>query len=72
MAFVQALGTQFRLENQAFYFSGANNYYFGYKSNFMVDAVLDAAQSLGLKVIRTCGFWIWVRSTVLCLRSDIL
>ena len=56
MAFVQALGTQFRLENQAFYFSGANNYYLGYKSNFMVDAVLDAAQFLGLKVIRTWGF----------------
>lgn len=56
MAFVQSRGTQFTLEDRPFYFTGTNNYYLPYKSNFMVDAVLDAAQALGLKVIRTWGF----------------
>jgi len=56
MPFVQALGTQFVLDNQPFYFAGANNYYLSYKSNFVVDAVLDAALAIGLKVIRTWAF----------------
>src|SRR5690242_15408759 len=56
MAFVRTLGTQFRLDDRAFYFAGANNYYLAYKSNFMVDALLDSALALGLNVIRTWGF----------------
>ena len=56
MAFVQARSTQFTLSDQPFYVAGTNNYYLPYKSNLMVNAVLDAAQGLGLKVIRTWGF----------------
>ncbi len=54
--FVATSGTHFTLGNLPFYFSGANNYYLGYKPKSMVDAVLDRAVSLGLKVIRTWGF----------------
>ncbi len=56
MAFVEADATRFTLANQPFYFAGSNTYYLIYKSKFMVDAVLDGAKSLGLRVIRTWGF----------------
>ena len=54
--FVAAQGAQFTLNGKPFYFSGANNYYLGHKPKSMVDAVLDRAVALGLRVIRTWGF----------------
>jgi mannan endo-1,4-beta-mannosidase len=54
--FVQTRGQQFVLGGQPFYFAGSNTYYLTYSSNLMVDALMDATQSLGLKVIRTWAF----------------
>lgn len=56
MAFIQASATQFTLNGSPFYFAGSNTYYLTYKSKFMVDAVLDSAKALGLRLIRTWGF----------------
>ncbi len=56
MAFIQQRGTQFTNGDDAFYFAGANVYYLIYKSKLMVDSVLDAAQAMGLGVVRTWGF----------------
>jgi mannan endo-1,4-beta-mannosidase len=56
MAFIESRGTQFTLGGKSFYFAGSNTYYLTYKSQFMVDSALDAAKSLGLRVIRTWGF----------------
>ena len=55
-AFVGTSGPNFVLNGQSFYFSGANNYYLIYKSNFMVDNVLTNAVAMNLKVIRAWGF----------------
>jgi mannan endo-1,4-beta-mannosidase len=56
MAFIRTRGTQFTLLGESFYFAGSNTYYLPHKSKFMVDAVLDDAKSLGLRVMRTWGF----------------
>ena len=56
MAFVQARGTHFTLDGASFYFAGCNTYYLMYKSQGMVDAVLDSAQELGLRAVRTWAF----------------
>ncbi len=49
-------GAHFTLNDQPFYFAGANNYYLIYKSEFMINSVLDAALAMGLKVVRTWAF----------------
>ena len=54
--FVGTGGANFLLNGQTFYFSGANNYYLIYESNFMVDNVLTNAVAMNLKVIRAWGF----------------
>ncbi len=54
--FVQASGTEFEINGNPFYFAGANNYYLFYKPLSNVQEVMDDADSLGLKVIRTWGF----------------
>jgi mannan endo-1,4-beta-mannosidase len=56
MAFIQQSGTHFINGADSFYFAGANVYYLIYKSTLMVDSVLDAAQAMGLRVVRTWGF----------------
>ena len=56
MPIIQARGTQFTNGDEAYSFAGANTYYLIYKSKFMVDAALDAAQAIGLRVIRTWAF----------------
>lgn len=53
--FVQARGTHLTLAGKTYEFAGTNNYYLGYKSAAMVDAVLDDAASAGFDVIRTWG-----------------
>lgn len=54
--FVLACGTQFTLGGEPFYLAGANCYYLPYRSDRMMDAVFDRAQTIGLKVIRTWAF----------------
>lgn len=45
----------FELSGKPFCFAGSNNYYAIYKPRPMVDAALDAARALGLKVLRVWG-----------------
>lgn len=54
--FVSAKAGKLWLDGKPFEFAGANNYYLGYKSSGMVDAVLDDATEAGLDVVRTWGF----------------
>ncbi|MDQ6665930.1 MAG: cellulase family glycosylhydrolase [Acidobacteriota bacterium] len=54
--FVATNGVQFTLDDEPFRFAGANNYYLGYRSKAMADAVLDRAAAMQLQVIRTWGF----------------
>lgn len=54
--FAGVSGTHFTLNDQPFYFAGANNYYLIYKSEYMINSVLDLALAMGLKVIRTWAF----------------
>ncbi|WP_395245306.1 cellulase family glycosylhydrolase [Agromyces sp. MMS24-K17] len=54
--FVTAQGGQLKLGGKPYEFAGTNNYYLGYKSDAMVDAVLDDAAQAGFDVIRTWGF----------------
>jgi uncharacterized protein (TIGR03437 family) len=54
--FADVNGTHFTLNDQPFYFAGANNYYLIYKSEFMINSVLDMALAMGLKVLRTWAF----------------
>ncbi len=46
----------FALEGKPFCFSGTNNYYLSYKPRPMVDALLESAAAMELKVVRTWGF----------------
>jgi len=55
-SFVTAKGSSLRLDSKTFEFAGTNNYYLGYKSEAMVDAVLDDADEAGFDVVRTWGF----------------
>ncbi len=43
-------------QGKPFCFSGANNYYLGYKDKAMVDDVFKQAKAMGLKVVRTWAF----------------
>jgi mannan endo-1,4-beta-mannosidase len=49
-------GAVFLLNGAPFCFAGTNNYYLIYKSRKMVDDVLEATKSMGLKVIRIWGY----------------
>lgn len=53
---VEARGTQLFSGGQPFYFVGANNYYLFYKSQAMVDEVLEDAARMGMSVMRTWAF----------------
>ena len=54
--FAGVSGTHFTLNDLPFYLTGANNYYLIYKSEFMINSVLDMALAMGLKVVRTWAF----------------
>lgn len=54
--FVTRQGDKLMLNGKEFRFSGTNNYYFHYRSNAMIDDVMDNASKMGLKVIRCWGF----------------
>jgi mannan endo-1,4-beta-mannosidase len=54
-AFVKRDGPILRLNGRPFRFAGANNYYLMYKSQPMVDNLLDAAAANHLNVIRMWG-----------------
>ncbi|MEU1972707.1 cellulase family glycosylhydrolase [Microbacterium sp. NPDC019599] len=53
--FIKAKGSQLQLAGKTYEFAGTNNYYLGYKSPAMVDAVLDDAKAAGFDAIRTWG-----------------
>ena len=53
--FVTTNGTQFMLDGSTFYYAGTNNYYLNFKPKESVDAVLEDAAEMGLKVVRTWG-----------------
>ncbi|MCI0396853.1 MAG: cellulase family glycosylhydrolase [Chloroflexi bacterium] len=54
--FVKRSGAELRLHGRVFRFAGTNNYYLMYKSQFMVDDVLETAAANGFTVLRTWGF----------------
>ncbi len=54
--FVGTSGPNLVLNGRSFFFSGANNYYLIYESDFMVNNVLTNAVAMNLKVIRAWGF----------------
>ena len=53
--FVKQTGPELRLHGRLFRFAGSNNYYLMYKSQFMVDDVLNAAAAQGFRVMRVWG-----------------
>ena len=53
--FVKQAGPELRLHGRVFRFAGSNNYYLLYKSQFMVDEVLNAAAAQGFRVMRVWG-----------------
>lgn len=53
--FVKQAGPELRLHGKPFRFAGSNNYYLMYKSQFMVDDVLNAAAAQGFRVMRIWG-----------------
>lgn len=54
--FVYTDRTQFMLNGKPFYYAGTNNYYINFKHKADVDNLMQDAQNMGLKVIRTWGF----------------
>jgi mannan endo-1,4-beta-mannosidase len=54
--FVQKTEQGLTLGERTFFFSGANQYYFFYKNQQMIDDVLEDAKALGLNTIRTWAF----------------
>jgi mannan endo-1,4-beta-mannosidase len=54
--FVTRQDDKLMLNGKEFRFSGSNNYYFHYRSNKMIDDVMDNASNMGLKVMRCWGF----------------
>ncbi|WP_019552954.1 cellulase family glycosylhydrolase [Propionispira raffinosivorans] len=54
--FVTRQGDKLMLNGKEFRFSGSNNYYFHYRSNKMIDDVMDNGSKMGLKVMRCWGF----------------
>src|SRR4029450_6482160 len=53
--FVKQAGPELRLHGKLFRFAGSSNYYLMYKSQFMVDDVLNAAAAQGFRVMRMWG-----------------
>jgi mannan endo-1,4-beta-mannosidase len=53
--FVERVGADLRLGGAKFRFAGSNQYYLIYKSPFMVDDVLEAADAQGFHVMRIWG-----------------
>jgi len=53
--FVKRVGADLRLGGGKFRFAGSNQYYLIYKSPFMVDDVLEAADAQGFHVMRIWG-----------------
>ena len=53
--FVQRNGNTLRLDGKQFRFAGSSNYYLMYKSQFMVDDVLNAAAGNNFRVMRIWG-----------------
>ncbi len=53
--FVKQAGPELRLHGKLFRFAGANNYYLMYKSQLMVNDVLDTAAAKGFSVLRMWG-----------------
>lgn len=54
--FVYTEGSNFMLDGEVFRFGGANNYYLHYKSELMIDDVLNDALAMNLRVIRCWAF----------------
>jgi mannan endo-1,4-beta-mannosidase len=54
--FAQVKDQKIIIDNKEFQFSGANQYYFFYKPQAMVDEVFEDAKSLNMNVIRTWAF----------------
>jgi len=54
--FVKVENGKFALNGKEFRFIGSNNYYMHYKSNRMIDSVLESARDMGIKVLRIWGF----------------
>ena len=54
--FVTVAGSDFSDGAAPFHFAGTNNYYLAYKSNTMIDDVLQDSAAMGLKVVRAWGF----------------
>ncbi len=67
--FVTTSGNQFVLDGQPFFFVGTNNYWLMQQRSYnstSVDDALNAAQAVGVRVIRTWGFadgFAWTNST---------
>ncbi len=55
--FVKRAGPALRLHGKEFRFAGTNNYYLMYKSQFMVDDLLETAAANDFNVVRTWGFF---------------
>ena len=56
MAFIGTSGTGFTLDGEPVRYSGTNCYYLPYQSRFMADVLLDAADRLGLRLLRVWAF----------------
>ncbi len=56
VGFVQTSGTQFWLDGKPFVAAGANNYYLGFESDAMVEAVFGLAKRMRLNTLRTWAF----------------
>lgn len=53
---VNVRGGHFRLGGKPFRFAGTNTYYLHQQSHYMIDAALDDAAAMGLKVVRAWTF----------------
>jgi mannan endo-1,4-beta-mannosidase len=54
--FVETRRGQFRLGGSAFRFAGTNTYYLHQQSHYMIDAALDDAAAMSLRVVRAWAF----------------
>jgi mannan endo-1,4-beta-mannosidase len=56
VSFIAASGTGFTLDGEPIRYSGTNCYYLPHKTPQMADTLLDAADALGLRLIRTIAY----------------